>query len=59
MSLLPPEGIGHVKTKYKLNLDDIPDTECLFISGSMAMEKRLGGVIGRRSIHDKLFRENI
>lgn len=59
MSLLPPEAVGYVKTKYNNNIGDIPDIEYIFIPGSLAAEDGLGATMGRRSmeIPDKLFYE--
>lgn len=50
MSVLPPEGVGYVKTKYNMNPGDSPDVEFIFIPGSLASEGGLGGSIGRRSM---------
>lgn len=57
MSVLPPEGVGYVKTKYNENNDDVPDIEYIFIPGSLPGEGGLGATMGRRSmgIPDKLF----
>lgn len=59
MSVLPPEGVGYVKTKYNENVGDLPDIEYIFIPSSLAAEDGLGASIGRRSmgIPDKLYHE--
>jgi len=59
MSVLPPEGVGYVKTKYNENAGDLPDIEYIFIPSSLAAEDGLGASVGRRSmgIPDQLYRE--
>lgn len=59
MSLLPPEAVGYVKTKYNKNAGDVPDIEYIFLPGSILSEGGLGGGLGRMSmgIPDKLYYE--
>uniref|UniRef100_A0A2S2Q5M4 Glucose dehydrogenase n=1 Tax=Sipha flava TaxID=143950 RepID=A0A2S2Q5M4_9HEMI len=59
MMVLPPEGVGYVKTKYNTNAGDVPDIEYIFLPCSIAGESGLGGSIGRRSmgIPDRLYYE--
>lgn len=57
MSMLPPEAVGYVKTKYNRDPGDVPDIEYIFLPGSLAGEGGLGATMARRSmgIPDKLF----
>lgn len=57
--LLPPEGLGYVKTKYNTAVGDLPDIEYIFLPTSIASEAGLGGSMGRRSmgIPDRLYYE--
>lgn len=59
MSLLPPEAVGYVKTKYNKDAGDVPDIEYIFLPGSVSGEGGLGGSLGRISmgVPDKLFYE--
>lgn len=60
MTVLPPEAVGYVKTKYNQDVGDIPDIEYIFLAGSLASEGGLGATLARRSmsIPDKLFYES-
>lgn len=57
MSVLPPEAVAYVKTKYNRDPGDVPDIEYIFLPGSLAGEGGLGATMARRSmgIPDKLF----
>lgn len=59
LSLLPPEGIGFVKTKYNDKSGDVPDLEYLFVPVGYASDGGLGRNLARISmgVPDKLFHE--